>query len=321
VYCVLALASIRSGPDTFVPHLSVTLALGLALLDLGVLIYFIHHVAVSIQLNEVIAGIGGDLSLAIEDEFRLTAPGMGAPAGAEDRTLDEIERAGAVIPSTRSGYLQVVSLEDVMEIAIREDVTIQILHRPGHFVTAGGPLARVLPAARADVVARALDRAHVTGRHRTLTQDPVFAVDQLVEIAIRALSPAVNDTFTALTCIDWLTDGLCRMTGRSFPEVVHHDHGGRTRLIHPGLSYRRVVDRAFDKIRQAAPGMPAVLIRQLESLTRIAVVTPDPQGRSALRRQADMIMRSSETSVPEPEDRGAVAQRYARAAAALDAPP
>ncbi len=94
---------------------------------------------------------------------------------------------------------------------------IRLLHRPGHFVVEGQPLANVWPAAAAPGVARALGGAHATGPHSTLTQDLSFAVDQLVEIAIRALSPAVNDTFTALACIDWLGDGLCKIAARWQP--------------------------------------------------------------------------------------------------------
>ena len=122
---------------------------------------------------------------------------------------------------------------------------------------------------RADEVARGLERAHVTGPHRTLTQDLAFAIDQLVEIAIRALSPAVNDTFTALTCIDWLGDGLCKISARWNPAVVHRDRPGQ-RPGHPRRGQLRTAGRApFDKIRQAGRGMPAVMIRQLDALAQI----------------------------------------------------
>src|ERR1039458_10151427 len=100
---------------------------------------------------------------------------------------------------------------------------MELLYRPGHFVTAGLPLARVWPTRAAPAVARALDAGHLTGPHRTLAQDPVFAIDQLVEIAIRALSPAVNDTFSALTCIDWLSAGLAEMSARVLEEGIHRD--------------------------------------------------------------------------------------------------
>src|SRR5262249_31241965 len=161
-------------------HLSVTMALGLALVDLGVLIYFIHHVAVSIQLNEVIAGIGRDLARAIEKEI---AAGRAADhEGDEDGEPAIVGQRGSDVLARRSGYLQVVSHGELVDIAVQEGVTIRLLFRPGHFVSSGRPLANVWPSERAGAVARALDRAHVTGKHRTLSQDLVFAVDQLVEI-------------------------------------------------------------------------------------------------------------------------------------------
>ena len=114
------------------------------------------------------------------------------------------------------------------------------------------------PASAADQVARELARAHVTGPYRTLAQDVSFGIDQLVEIAIRALSTAVNDTFTALTCIDWIGDSLCKVTGRWQPTHVYRDARGAVRVITTEPTYERLVQRAFEKIRQAARGMPAV---------------------------------------------------------------
>ena len=129
-------------------------------------------------------------------------------------------------------------------------------------------------------------------------QDPVFAIDQLVEIAIRALSPAVNDTFTALTCIDWLSAGLSRISGRTLMEGVYRDRFGRVRLIESDPSYARMVNRAFDKVRQAARGMPAVIIRMMDAISNIMEETRSPEQRRILIRQAEMIPSSRSTARP-----------------------
>ncbi len=155
---------------------------------------------------------------------------------------------------------------------------IRLLHRPGHFVVEGEPLADVWPAAAAPGVARALGGAHATGPHRTLTQDLSFAVDQLVEIAIRALSPAVNDTFTALACIDWLGDALCKIVTSWRPAEVHRDAAGHVRVIAVTVGFRRLLERAHDKIRQASRGMPAVMIRQLDGLAKLMATRPAPSS-------------------------------------------
>ena len=146
----------------------------------------------------------------------------------------------------------------------------------------------------------ALDKAHVTGPHRTLTQDPVFAIDQLVEIAIRALSPAVNDTFTALTCIDWISAGLSTISGRVLEEGIYRGRSGKIRLIEFDPSYGRMVNRAFDKIRQAGRGMPAVIIRLLDALSHVIESSTAPRQRATLMRQADMIMRGPRRKYTSP---------------------
>ena len=136
------------------------------------------------------------------------------------------------------------------------------------------------------------------------------------EPRIRALSPAVNDTFTALTCIDWLCDGLCKLSGRRLSEGVYRDRLGRVRLIEAGPSYARMVNRAFDKVRQAGRGMPAVAIRQVDALARVMEYTADPARQAVLVRQAAMIVRAVDQAVPEPEDRALVHARYADVLAA-----
>jgi uncharacterized membrane protein len=143
-------------------------------------------------------------------------------------------------------------------------------------------------------------------------QDPVFAIDQLVEIAIRALSPAVNDTFTALTCIDWLSAGLSRVTCRTLDEGIYRDRFGRVRLIESDPSYARMVNRAFDKVCQAAGGMPAVIIRMIDALASIMEATISADQQHILVHQAEMILKSAEESVPDQNDLEDIRGRHRR---------
>ena len=161
-------------------------------------------------------------------------------------------------------------------------------------------------------MAGGLAAAHITGAQRTLLQDPIFAIDQLVEIAIRALSPAVNDTFSALTCIDWLSDGLAKAATGGSTEGLYLDRRGHVRLIAPAPDFARMVNRSFDKIRQAGRSMPAVAIRLMESFGRILGHTTTSEQRDAILRQADMVMRASEEAIPEPNDVADVRVRYDR---------
>ena len=163
---------------------------------------------------------------------------------------------------------------------------------------------------------RRLNRAQITGPVRTLAQDPAFGIDQLVEIAIRALSPAVNDTFTALTCVDWLGNTLCRLTKVWRPAQVYRDRSGAIRVICEQVSYQNLVRRSFDKVRQASRGMPALLMRQLEALAAIMEQTTDLDQARALMDEATMIQRANLESVPEESDRVAVEARFNAVASA-----
>jgi uncharacterized membrane protein len=310
VYAVLTLVSIGGpGPGgAFVPHISITTTLALMVVDLAVLIYFINHIANQIQLPQVIAGISGDLSRAIDAHVEEGAADPDEPSVAG--LLSGMPGPGGAVGVSRSGYLQYIRHRTLLGIATEAGAVIYLHYRPGHFLAQGSQLATVWPAGAAGEVARELARAHVTGPYRTLAQDVSFGIDQLVEIAIRALSAAVNDTFTALTCIDWLSDSLCKVAGRWHPARVHRDRAGAVRVITTEPTYERMVQRAFDKIRQSARGLPAVLIRQLDALGRIMERTTAEDQRQVLLDQAAMIIRVSEESVHDESDRADVRRQY-----------
>jgi uncharacterized membrane protein len=306
-YAMLALISIGA---TFVPHLSVTIALALTAVDLGVLIYFIHHTATAIQLPEVIASIARDLAGAIDAEKALSSGETDLVNGpSADLLQARLDRAGRVVTASASGYLRFVRHATLVRIAAECDAVIRLHHRPGHFLAQGHPVATVWPPEVAGTIGRRLEDVHITGPLRTLSQDIAFGIDQLVEIAIRALSPAVNDTFTAMTCIDWLSDSLCKIAVDWHPHTCHRDRGGVIRLITVPVSYERLVQRSFEKVRQAADGMPAVLIRQLDALAKVMAVVPQARSQ-VLLDQAAMIQRVSQRTVPEPADQADITARY-----------
>ena len=307
VYAVLALGAIGQGGPAFVPHISVTVTLALMVADLAVLIYFLHHITTQIQLPQVIASIAGDLAAAIELQ---AGDGAAESGNAAARLLAGLHGPGGEVAAPRSGYLQYIQHRLLVRLAAELGVVIHLRYRPGHFLVQGHPYATVWPTGAADRVARELSRAHVTGPYRTLAQDVSFGVDQLVEIAIRALSPAVNDTFTALTCIDWIGDSLCKVTGRWHPTRVYRDAAGVVRLVTTETTYERLVQRAFEKIRQAGRGMPAVMIRQLDALAKIMDRAAALGDRQLLLQQAAMIERLSLSSVDEESDRADIQRAY-----------
>ena len=301
-FAILVLISIGPGKHgDFVPHASISTVLVLSLLDVGVLIYFIHHIAVQIQLPYVIASIAADVVKAIDEE---AAPPPGGPrlGPSPQEILAAMDAEHGVVTASESGYLQYVSHAKLVRIATEADAVIHLLYRPGHFIVAGRLLATVTPPEAAPRVKEALRMAHLSGPHRSLSQDISFGIDQLVEIAVRALSSAVNDPFTALSCIDWIGDCLRQVALRWHPQVVHRDRAGHVRLIRTQASYDRLVRRGFEKVRQNSRGMPSVMIRELQALKEIMAQAPRAEQYAVLLEQADMIKVSAEASIPEARD-------------------
>jgi uncharacterized membrane protein len=315
LYCLLVLRTIRRAEETlFVPHLSVTLGVLLAVVSVGVLIYFIHHVSVSIQANEIVAQVGKELIEEIERLFPESI-GRGAPRIPTEPPdadfLDLFDREARPIGSAEDGYLQFVGGDDLMALAMQEDIVIQLERRPRDYVVATRPLALVWPGNRVtDQLVDRVNAAFALGNQRTSGQDIEFAVDQLVEIAVRALSPGVNDPFTAMTCVDHLGSALCRLAQRDMPSPYRYDTQDQLRLITPVFTFPDVTDAAFNQIRQYGRSSTAVTIRLLETIAVVAGSVHRSEDRVALLRHAKMIARGAGGGLLEDEDRQEVEKRF-----------
>lgn len=318
VYCVIVLGEIRGDEDSpWVPALSLVVAVALALASLGVLIYFIHHVSASIQASTLIAVVGTDIDSAVETLFP-------EEIGNETEEDDDLDAAtpdgdGTRVLACAVGYVQAIDLDGLMTLACERDLQIRLGCRPGDRVVPEVAVATVWQDSDDDV-AQAVNRALIVGTHRTPVQDLEFSIDQLVEIAVRALSPGINDPFTAMTCIDRLTASLCMLARRRIPSPVRRDEDGRVRVIARPWTFRGAIDAAFDQIRQNARGNAAVSIRLLEGLGLLASHVWRPDDRDAVRRQVEMVGRSA-AAVAEPFDRDELLLRVQRAQAVLDAAP
>ena len=257
VYAVLVLASIGTGSHgDFVPHISVTITLGLTVIDLAVLIYFIHHTSISIQLPQVIASIAGDLAEAIREQG--SGPDrLGLEAGlATVELVNRTEASGAVLLAPVSGYVQFIKHQNLVRLADQgrrgdqPGTPARALHRPRppvrHGLAAGG---------RAAGAAGDGPGAH----HRPATDaDPGRVVRLRPAGGDRDPRPfpAVNDPFTAMTCIDWLSENLCKIVGRMASGPRAPGRAGYIRVITAEPSYDRLVQRSFEKIRQSAWACP-----------------------------------------------------------------
>lgn len=312
LYCLLVLRSVHgNGEEAFVPDNAVAVGVGLAIASIGVLIYFIHHVSVSIQIDTIVTTVGRDLDAAIDRIFPEKL-GHGQPR----RPQPEVEphsRDGAeyAVRATDSGYVQAIDNDGLMRIATEHDLVILLLCRPGEFVVRDQDLARAWPHKRLDhALTQEIMSVYIFGSQRTLNQDILFAIQQLAEIAVRALSPGINDPFTAISCVDRLGASLCHLAERSLPDAHRYDLDGHLRVIASLVSFAEIIDSAFDQIRQYGRTNTSVTIRLLEMIARVIAYARDDDLRSALLRQAEMIARGSWEGLPEELDRATVAARY-----------
>jgi uncharacterized membrane protein len=322
IYSLLVLRTVRSEEgDIFVPHISVTVSLGLAVISLGVLIYFIHHVANSIQVTFVIKTVSDDLNYSI-DRLYPQRMGRDVPQQKVGRAQEEIpadfEQTARPIWAGKDGYIQAIDSEELLRLAIEHNFIVQIEHRPGYFIVKGSTLARVWPGQNLnDELASQIRDLFILGHQRTQTQDVEFDINQLVEVAIRALSPAINDPFTAMMCTDRLGAALCRLAQKDFPSRCRYDEQDNLRIITEAATFSDLVSASFNQIRQYGRGSVSVTLRLLEMIRQIAAYTRYEEQREVLRRQAIMIERSCQDAVPEEWDREAVRERFQAAMQAL----
>jgi uncharacterized membrane protein len=311
MYCLLVLRTVRSnGSEEFVPYVSLTVGLLFAVAGVGVLVYFIHHVTFSIRAESIVASTGRDLRTAIEALFPSSTDPRTVPR-APGRVLPEGFPSGArEITVQGSGYVQLIDHDRLLEIAHEKHLVLRLEHRIGHFLTAGEGLLEVWPGdAPEDDLVTELNRCFVLGTQRSLHPDVESGVDQLVQIAMRSLSPGINDPDTAVACIDQLSYGLGLIGDRDIPPALL-TREGEVRLVTYPLTYPRLVDAAFSRIRQYSGGSVPVVLRLLEALASLASNVRHDSYRSALLRQAEMIWRMSQESVSESHDLRTVETRY-----------
>jgi uncharacterized membrane protein len=310
--CLVFLVTHQDAHSTFIPQVSLVTSWLLVVASFGFLIYYSHRVAASIQNPDMVARIVDDLRPTV---IRSSAggPGRGVGEPARGAVAERPVAEGESVPCGHSGYVQEIDHAALVDAALRADVVIQVLYRPGQFVLRGEPLACVWPPHRLGGFAALVGRHVRVGRHRVLWQDCEFGIAQIVEIAIRALSPAVNDTFTGVGCVDWVADALLVAAEAPPGDGCWYDQGGTLRVRVPPLRLERLVKMAFDQIRQAATDNPAVLIRILDAVRRIAPRMPTEAARAALLAQADAVREAAAARILVKLDRDDIERAWNRA--------
>ncbi|MBA2570797.1 MAG: DUF2254 domain-containing protein [Chloroflexi bacterium] len=312
VFSLLVLGAIR-GPDEgapFVPEVSFNIAVIATLASTMVLIYFIHHAATMIQVAHIVSSATADL---VRDVDRLFPPA--APDAAPH---DPWQPAGPGAPAlaTEVGYVEVIDLDGLARTAEHRDIVIRLVGHPGSFVVTGDVLAEVWPAERANEQARRSVAGHfIMGPQRTEQQDVGFTLQQLVQVALRALSPAINDPFTAAMCVDRLGAVLSRIVVRPVPPAERLVRG-RVRIIAPPPTFEHLVDSAFGEIRRNGRSQLGLTIRLLLTLEGVARRAVRAEDRALIAAEARLVMDgfATDTLLPDERRRLEVAHRSCIAA-------
>ncbi|HEY9769037.1 MAG TPA: DUF2254 domain-containing protein [Coleofasciculaceae cyanobacterium] len=315
IYSLLVLRTIRGDGDdynSFVPQLSVTVGLLLAIASIGVLIYFIDHASTIIQVSHVIVETSADLDRAIDRLFpERIGQGVSQLTQSTEELPTDFDSDAYRVRAQSNGYLQVIDNKELMKFACKHDLLLRLNYRPGQFIVKGSELIMVYPRERITrQLAKQLNDAFILDKERTEQQDVEFPIEQLVEIALRAISPGVNDPFTAIRCIDRLSAGLSRLAQRNFPSPYRYDDHKNLRVIVERVTFTGLINTAFNQIRQYGKSDVAVTIRLLEAIATVARFTSTPQERKILLRHAEMIRRNSQQAISEELDKKDIEQRY-----------
>ena len=281
-YCMAALPTARSFPHPFAPVATVLGAMVLALICVGLLLFFIHHISQAISVNHIVDRIAEETETMIDEMM----PRPHQPTRMKDAAPLRPNPSEVAVLSNVSGYIRFVDKRRLVAVAKHYHVSIRVLRRVGHFVPAGIPLMMVskgdrLPPEGTSELLAAFD----CGPTRTLQQDVEFGVLQIVDVALKAISPAVNDPTTAITCVDQLSRILIRFASREPPEDLLYDPPGIVRASIGWIHFERLLEAAFEQIRMYAKSDVAVSLRLLRALGDIAASTPDPEFRQKLVEQ------------------------------------
>jgi len=286
-YCMAALPAARSQPAPFAPVATVLGAMLLALACVAWLLFFIHHISHAISVNQIVDKIATETEAVVDDTLpwprKLTHMDV-------DERIDELKWESS-ISSVASGYIRYVDIKRLTALAKSYHIKIRVLRRVGQFVPEGVPLLMLSRAERAETEhIAALRAAFDLGPSRTLQQDIEFGVLQIVDIALKAISPAVNDPTTAISCVDQLSRILIRVASREPAESRMYDPPGILRVFIPWLGFERLLDSAFEQIRMYSKSDVAVSLRILRALGDIAATTKDPQIHELLLDRANRIV-------------------------------
>lgn len=316
LFCLVILRATRSQDEggVFVPQISVSIALGLTVICVLLLSYFLNHVAASIQAPHVAFDAAKDLHHEIDRLFRV---------GQKQKQRGKPEIAPGLrfqtpIFGARDAYIVAINYEALIEIARQNALVFAMQVRPGDFALTNAPLLRVAGAKILPDLEKDVRRTFILGRARSPLQDAEYGINQLVEVAVRALSPAINDPFTANTCLDHLGAALRHVLRLELPSPFLLDKSGEVRVIARVWTFGGLCDAAFNMIRQYGRDSASVSIHLLETLENVARECRTAEEKQVIAHHAQMTRRDCQSEIPGAADQQDLEARLTRVLAALE---
>lgn len=315
MFALLVLRAVRSTNEaSFIPSLAINVALFLSLLSIAAFIFFINHVAHSIAVSNIIRLILSNTE-ALMNESILNST---EESWTDQQSPRPPDVDPAVVTAEENGYVQYVDSERLLRDAVDGDVVVQVELMAGDYVLTGMPLAYVWPAeSLEDELVGRLRKAVRLEDERTMVQDLRFGVRQLSDIALRALSPGINDPNTALNCINALATLLGKMARLDPSSPYHYDDEGELRVIAPTPTFASLLNLAFNQIRHYGAGDVTVMVRLLEISSQIGYFTSRPERCRALWQQAQEVAEAARRSIKAESDRARIAEQLQKTAKVL----
>jgi len=305
LYCLLVLSSIKDTDGySFIPSFSILLAIFAAIANIILLIIFIHNIAVSIQADRVVSDISDFIGKQLEDRYPekidegeklIKEPNINSITSAYSSQIS--------IKAPSSGYLQYISSDALVNLASEQDSILIIHHRAGNYLVSKIEIAELYCNSKweQEKIDMLVDQ-FVIGKTKTPQQDLEYSIHQMVEIALRALSPGINDPYSAIACIDNLSSAMSYLAQAKFPSKYKYDDENNLRLIIKTLNFEGLLDKSFNQIRQFAAGNTSVIIRLIEALTTIQYFVKTNKQKEAIVKHTKMILSCGEQSINEKND-------------------
>jgi uncharacterized membrane protein len=322
VFCSLILLNVRGEEDEqFVPHLSVTIGLLLALASIVLLIFFIHHIAKQIQIPLIMATVRDELDESLDRILPIPKD----PPTPQDRLRavaalpKDFEHGGRPVHSKKEGYMALSVIHPLVELAEKHDLLLKVVRHPGEFIIQGSEMARVWAKGELPEEIDAL----VTGKFsfestRSPVQDLSFSFNQLVEIGVRALSPSTNDPFSAMNCLDLIAAGLSDLARRPPPFPYFYDAKGRLRIVDSQPDFKRITEICLTPFRTYGSSSLTLMLHFFSVLEKMAPAIPREAERDVLLGHARRTLQSTLEHTTIEEDRRLLEEAFAAARTALE---